>query len=93
MENAVNNHAYQCPLRVGFESHEVRSIRCTSSRTDAGVEEGACGVDGSLEVFCQPSIAPDPGEEPFDDPMARVYGEADRHINPVRIRGVVAACR
>src|SRR5208282_4655393 len=41
------------------------------------VEEGACGVDGGLEVFCQPSIASDPREEPFDDPAARVYGEAD----------------
>src|SRR6478735_6969619 len=39
--------------------------------------EGACGVDGSLEVFCQPSIAPDPGEEPPDDPTPRVDGEAD----------------
>ena len=42
-----------------------------------GVEEGACGVDGGLEVLCQPSIAPNPGEEPFDDPAARVHGEAD----------------
>ena len=39
--------------------------------------EGACGVDGSLEVFCQPSIAPDPREEPVDDPTPRVNGEAD----------------
>src|SRR6476660_9691096 len=39
--------------------------------------EGACGVDGSLEVFCQPSIAPDPREEPLDDPTPRVNGEAN----------------
>jgi hypothetical protein len=25
--------------------------------TDAGVEEGACGVDSGLEVFCQSPIA------------------------------------
>ena len=39
--------------------------------------KGACGADGGLEVFCQPSIAPDPGEEPLDDPTPRVDGEAD----------------
>ena len=33
--------------------------------------------DGGLEVLCQPSIAPDPGEEPFDDPAPRVNSEAD----------------
>ena len=42
-----------------------------------GVEEGGCGVDGSLEVFCQPPIAPDPREEPLDDPSPRVNGKAD----------------
>src|SRR4029077_11021908 len=42
-----------------------------------GVEEGACGVDGSLEVFCQSPISPDPREEPLDDPTPRVNGEAD----------------
>ena len=31
----------------------------------------------AFEVFCQPSIAPDPREEPLDYPTARVYGEAD----------------
>ena len=46
-------------------------------RDGCGVEEGACGVDGGLEVFCQPSIAPDPREEPLDDPAPRVNGEAD----------------
>ena len=30
-----------------------------------------------LEVFGQPSIAPDPGEEPLDNPTPRVDGEAD----------------
>ena len=33
-----------------------------------GVEEGACGIDGDLEVLCEQSIARDPGEEPLDDP-------------------------
>ena len=33
-----------------------------------GVEEGACGIDGGLEVLCEQSIARDPGEEPLDDP-------------------------
>ena len=42
-----------------------------------GVEEGASRLDGGLEVLRQPSIAPDPSEEPFDDPTARVYREAD----------------
>jgi hypothetical protein len=27
--------------------------------------------------FCQPSIAPDPREEPLDDPAPRVNSEAD----------------
>ena len=44
------------------------------------VEEGAWGVDSGLEVLCQPSIAPDPGEKPFDDPAAWVYGEADLRV-------------
>ena len=30
-----------------------------------------------LEVLCQPPIAPDPGEEPLDDPAPRVNSEAD----------------
>jgi hypothetical protein len=30
-----------------------------------------------LEVFYQSRIAPNPGEEPFDDPSARVCGEAN----------------
>ena len=38
---------------------------------------GARGADGGLEVFCQPPIAPDPGEEPLDDPAPRLNGEAD----------------
>src|SRR4029077_21131657 len=42
-----------------------------------GVEEGACGVDCGLEVLCQSPIAPDPREEPLDDPTPRVNGEAD----------------
>jgi len=33
-----------------------------------GVDEGACGADGGFEVLCQPPIAPDPREEPLDDP-------------------------
>src|SRR6185312_3815677 len=41
------------------------------------VEEGACGVDGGLEVLCQPSIAPNPCEKPLDDPAPRVNSEAD----------------
>ena len=35
------------------------------------------GVDGGLEVLCQPSIAPDPREEPFDNPAPRVNSEAN----------------
>ena len=39
---------------------------------------GRCGgVDGGLEVLCQPSIASDPREEPLNDPAPRVYCEAD----------------
>jgi hypothetical protein len=30
-----------------------------------------------VEVLCQPSIAPDPCEEPLDDPAAGVNSEAD----------------
>jgi len=41
------------------------------------VEEGACGVDGGLEVLCQPSIAPKSCEEPLDGPSAGVNSEAD----------------
>ena len=41
-----------------------------------GVEEGA-RLNGGLEVLGQPSIAPDPGEEPLDDPTPRVNGKAD----------------
>jgi hypothetical protein len=40
-------------------------------------QEGACGVDGGLEFLCQPSIAPNPREEPFDNPAPRVNSEAD----------------
>jgi hypothetical protein len=36
-----------------------------------GVKEGARGVDGCLEVLCQPSIASNPREEPLDDPAKR----------------------
>src|SRR5208283_4642886 len=42
-----------------------------------GVEEGACRVDCGLEVLCQPSIAPNPRKQPFDDPAPRVNSEAD----------------
>src|SRR3984893_18784383 len=42
-----------------------------------GVEEGACGVYGGFEVLCQPPIAPDPREEPLDDPAPRVNSEAN----------------
>jgi hypothetical protein len=31
----------------------------------------------ALKSFCQPSIAPNPCEEPLDDPAPRVNGEAD----------------
>ena len=31
----------------------------------------------SFEVLCQPSIAPDPREEPLHDPAPRVNSEAD----------------
>ena len=64
-------------LRVGFESHEARAIRRHEQHDGCGVEEGACGVDGGLEVFCQSPISPNPGKEPFDDPAPRVNGEAD----------------
>jgi len=42
-----------------------------------GVDEGACGADGGFEVLCQPPIAPDPREEPLDDPAPRVNSEAN----------------
>ena len=41
------------------------------------IEEGACGVDGSFEVFCQSPIAADAGEEPLDNPASWLNGEAD----------------
>ena len=34
-------------------------------------------MDGRLEVLCQAPIAPDPGEEPFDNPTPWLNGEAD----------------
>ena len=37
----------------------------------------AAGLQLPRKRPCQPSIAPDPREELFDDPAARVYGEAD----------------
>ena len=64
-------------LKVGFESHEARAIRRHEQHDGCGVEEGACGVDGVLEVFCQSPISPNPGKEPLDDPAPRVNGEAD----------------
>ena len=53
----------------------ARAQATASKRPD--LEEGACGVDGGLEVLCQPSIAPNPCEEPLDDPAPRVNSEAD----------------
>ena len=34
-------------------------------------------LDGGFEVLSQSSIAPDPREEPLDDPAPRVNSEAD----------------
>src|SRR6266436_3008274 len=42
-----------------------------------GVEEDACGADGGFEVLCQPPIAPNPREEPLDDPAPRINSEAN----------------
>jgi hypothetical protein len=38
----------------------------------SSVEESACGIDGGLEVLCQAPVAPDPGEEPLDQPLYNV---------------------
>jgi hypothetical protein len=66
--------------RLSATSKSRFSILMKRERSDqqdgCGVE-GACGLDSGLEVFCQTSIAPDPGEEPLDDPTPRVNGEAD----------------
>ena len=43
----------------------------------SSVEESACGIDGGLEVLCQAPVAPDPGEEPLDDPAPWLDGKAD----------------
>jgi len=43
----------------------------------SGVEERTRGADGSLEVLCQSSIAPDPSKEPLDDPAPWLNGESD----------------
>src|ERR1039458_1126958 len=43
----------------------------------SSVEESACRIDGGLEVLCQAPVAPDPGEEPLDDPAPWLDGKAD----------------
>ena len=79
-------------LKFGFESHEARAIRRTSSMTDARRGKPV-RVDSGVKVFCQPSIAPDPREEPLDDPALRVNSKAsliDFIAQPAQTRQLLA---
>jgi hypothetical protein len=42
-----------------------------------GSRQDGLQVDGALEVLCQPSIAPDPREEPLDNPASRFTAKPD----------------
>ena len=42
-----------------------------------GVEEGSGRCERRFGVLPEPPVSDDPGEEPFDDPSARVNGEPD----------------
>ena len=43
----------------------------------SSVEESASGIDGRFEVLCQAPVAPDPGEEPLDNPAPWLNSKAD----------------
>jgi hypothetical protein len=50
-------------LRKDVLAHEGDKMNVSPNSTHeqhngCGVEEGACGVDGGLEVLCQPSLSP-----------------------------------
>ena len=47
------------------------------SSNTSSERSGAGEVEGSLEVLCQSPIAPDPGEEPFNNPAPWLNCEAD----------------
>jgi len=62
-------------LRVGFESHD-RGQPSHEEHDGGSVEEGSGGVGCGLKVLCETTVAVDPGEEAFDDPVARLDGKS-----------------
>ena len=60
-------------LRVRLKMNRVFSGSCEAAREelDAGEEDpGLGGLDGRLEVLCQPPVSIEPGERALDDPSA-----------------------
>ena len=52
--------------------------RAPDEEHDGGsVEEGRGRGDGSFEVFCEPPVSIDPGEEALDDPAPGLNRKAD----------------
>ena len=64
-------------LRVGFESHDCPRDATHEQHDGCGVEEGAAEAMVASKSFASRPIAPDPGEEPLDNPAPRLNSEAD----------------
>jgi hypothetical protein len=64
------------PLRVRSEIHET-SQSAREEHDGGGAKEGSGGCERRFRVLPEPSVSADPGEEPFDQPSARVNCEPD----------------
>ena len=63
------------------QSPSEKSVRSGEASEEdhhgCGVEEGSCRGEGRFRILLEASVATDPGEEPFNDPLAWMNSKAN----------------